>query len=77
MISRTSFIAYTRTSRYLELIGPLFQHRDDPSVMGLELDERHTNSRGFCHAGVLVALADTIMGHTIEQAATRAAASSP
>jgi acyl-coenzyme A thioesterase 13 len=67
--SRTSFIAYTRTSRYLELIGPVFQHCDDPSIMGLELDERHTNSRGFCHAGVLVALADTIMGHTIERAA--------
>jgi acyl-coenzyme A thioesterase 13 len=66
----TAFIAYSRTSRYLELVGPVYQHREDPSVIGLELDERHTNSRGFCHAGLLVALADTIMGHTIEQAAS-------
>jgi len=66
----TAFIAYARTSRYLDLVGPVYQHRDDPSVIGLELDERHTNSRGFCHAGMLVALADTIMGHTIEHAAS-------
>jgi uncharacterized protein (TIGR00369 family) len=67
---RDDFTAYARTSRYLELIGPVYQHGEDRSVIGIELDERHTNSRGFCHAGVLVALADTIMGHTIEHAAT-------
>ena len=66
----TAFRAYARTSPYLDLVGPVYQHRDDPAVIGLELDERHTNSRGFCHAGVLVALADTIMGHTIERAAS-------
>ena len=71
MTSRTEFIAYARKSDYLELIGPVYQRRDDPCIIGLELDHRHTNSRGFCHAGVLVALADTIMGHTIEYAATQ------
>ena len=71
MTARTGFISYARTSNYLELIGPVYQRRDDPGVIGLELDERHTNSRGFCHAGVLVALADTIMGHTIDHAATQ------
>ena len=70
MTPRSVFIPYPRTSRYLELVGPVYQHREDPSVIGFELDERHTNSRGFCHAGVLVALADTVMGHTIEHAAT-------
>jgi acyl-coenzyme A thioesterase 13 len=69
MTPRTPFIPYARTSRYLDLVGPVYQHREDASVIGLELDERHTNSRGYCHAGVLVALADTIMGHTIEHAA--------
>ena len=71
MTPRTGFISYARTSDYLELIGPVYQRRDDPCIIGLELDHRHTNSRGFCHAGVLVALADTIMGHTIEYAATQ------
>jgi acyl-coenzyme A thioesterase 13 len=64
----STFTPYARTSPYLELVGPVYEHRDDPSIIGLELDERHTNSRGFCHAGVLLALADTIMGHTIDHA---------
>ena len=71
MTPRTGFISYARTSDYLELIGPVYQRRDDPCIIGLELDHRHTNSRGFCHAGVLVARADTIMGHTIDYAATQ------
>lgn len=62
------FVPYRRTSRYLDLIGPLLEHRDDPAVVGLTLDERHTNSRGRLHAGLVVALADTVMGHTIERA---------
>src|SRR3954447_22809309 len=70
MTAPPAFIPYARTSRYLELVGPVYQHRDDPGVIGLELDERHTNSRGLCHAGVLVALADTIMGHTIDDVLT-------
>jgi len=63
------FVAYARSSRYLDLIGPLYEHRDDPSTVGLVIDERHTNSRGMLHAGVLVAITDTVMGHTCERAA--------
>ena len=63
-----AFVPYRRTSRYLDLIGPLFEHRDEPAIVGLTLDERHTNSRGMVHAGLLVALADTVMGHNIERA---------
>lgn len=70
MTAPETFTPYERTSSYLDLVGPVYQHRDDPAVIGLELDDRHTNSRGFCHAGVLVALADTIMGHTIDRANT-------
>jgi len=64
-----SFDLYARPSRYLDLIGPLFQHHDDPSTVGLFTDERHTNSRGIVHGGLLVAIADTVMGHTAERAA--------
>ena len=63
-----SFEPYGRTSRYLDLIGPLLQQRDDPSTVGLLTDERHTNSRGIVHGGLLVAIADTIMGHAAERA---------
>jgi acyl-coenzyme A thioesterase 13 len=61
------FVLYHRPSRYLDLIGPLYESVDDPSVVRLLMDERHTNARGFVHAGLLVAVADTIMGHTIHR----------
>lgn len=64
MSTPTGYVAYSHPSRYLELIGPLFERADDPTVVGLRIDERHTNSRGFLHAGVLVAVADVLMGHT-------------
>jgi acyl-coenzyme A thioesterase 13 len=59
------FVPYRRSSPYLDLIGPVYESADGPLVLGLRLDERHTNSRGFVHAGFLVALADTVLGHTI------------
>jgi len=37
-------------------------------VVGLRIDERHTNARGFLHAGVLVAVADVVMGHIAHRA---------
>jgi uncharacterized protein (TIGR00369 family) len=60
------FIPYRRPSPYLELVGPVYEAAAaGPLVAGLWLDRRHTNSRGFAHAGLLVALADTVLGHTI------------
>ncbi len=34
-----SFQPYARTSRYLDMIGPLLQHRDDPSTVALLTDD--------------------------------------
>ena len=62
------YVPYHRPSRYLDLIGPLYERADDPSTVRLLVDDRHTNARGFLHAGLLVAVADTIMGHTIQRA---------
>jgi acyl-coenzyme A thioesterase 13 len=59
------FIPYQRSSPYLDLIGPVYESAHEPLLVGLWLGHRHTNSRGFVHAGLLVALADTILGHTI------------
>jgi acyl-coenzyme A thioesterase 13 len=59
------FVPYRRSSPYLDLIGPVYESADGPLALGLWLDERHTNARGFVHAGLLVALADTVLGHTI------------
>lgn len=54
-----AFVEYARSSRYLDLIGPIFEHRGDASIVGLVLDERHTNARGMLHGGLLAAVADT------------------
>lgn len=43
----------------------MYESADGPLVVGLWLDERHTNARGFVHGALLVALADTVLGHTI------------
>jgi uncharacterized protein (TIGR00369 family) len=59
------FIPYRRSSPYLELLGPVYEAAADPLVVGLWLDRKHTNARGFVHAGLLAALADTVLGHTI------------
>jgi uncharacterized protein (TIGR00369 family) len=61
------FAPYHRPSPYLDLIGPVYEAIDDPSVVRLLVDGRHTNARGFLHAGLLVAVADTIMGHTLHR----------
>ena len=68
MSAPSGYLSYHRSSRYLELIGPLYEAAHDPSRVGLRIDERHTNGRGFLHAGLLVAVADTIMGHTAQRA---------
>jgi acyl-coenzyme A thioesterase 13 len=59
------FIPYRRTSPYIELIGPVFEAVSDLLVVGLWLGDKHTNSRGAVHGGLLVALVDTVLGHTI------------
>lgn len=61
------FTPYRRSSPYLDMIGPVYESATDPSVAGLWIDHRHTNSRGFLHAGLLVADTDTVMGHTCER----------
>jgi len=62
------YVPYSRTSNYLALIGPVYEAADGTGI-GLRIDDRHTNARGFCHAGLLVALADVVIGHTAQRAA--------
>lgn len=68
MSTPKGFVPFTHPSPYLDLIGPLYEAVGDPAVIGLRIDERHTNARGFLHAGVLVAVADVVMGHAARRA---------
>jgi uncharacterized protein (TIGR00369 family) len=48
---------------YLTLLGPFYWKKDDgPLVVGVRIDERHTNTRGIVHGGMLATLADSALG---------------
>lgn len=51
-------------SRFNELVGPLYERRGEGTVaLGLRVEDKHCNSRGFCHGGVLATLADLALGY--------------
>jgi uncharacterized protein (TIGR00369 family) len=55
-----------RLSPFNALVGPLYERRDRDTVsIGLALEEKHTNSRGICHGGVLATLADLALGYAM------------
>ena len=47
---------------------PIYYKRtEDAIILGLRVAERHTNSRGFAHGGLIAALTDKAMGHSCGQ----------
>ena len=55
-----------RLSPFNALVGPLYERRDGATVsIGLAIEEKHTNSRGICHGGVLATLADLSLGYAM------------
>jgi acyl-coenzyme A thioesterase 13 len=55
-----------RLSPFNALVGPLYERRDGERVsIGLAIEEKHTNSRGVCHGGVLATLADLALGYAM------------
>ncbi len=53
-------------SRFLSSVGPLFARGEGGGlVIGLRIEERHLNTRGFAHGGMLVTLADSALGIVI------------
>jgi acyl-coenzyme A thioesterase 13 len=60
------FSRIERLSPFNALVGPLYQRRDGELVsIGLAIEEKHTNSRGICHGGVLATLADLALGYAM------------
>lgn len=51
-------------SPFNELVGPLYEKRGPGTVsLGLRIENKHCNSRGICHGGVLATLADLALGY--------------
>lgn len=56
-----------RTSPLIELLGPFyFQGTGTDLILGLRVAEKHTNTRGFAHGGMLLTLADVALGYAAE-----------
>ena len=53
-----------RSSPFLDATGPYFYKPvDDGFVVGLRVEERHTNVSGTAHGGLLATLADVSLGY--------------
>ena len=60
------FSKIERLSPFNALVGPLYERRNADGVsIGLVIEEKHTNSRGICHGGVLATLADLALGYAM------------
>jgi len=58
------FAPIFRTSPFLETIGPLYSAGSGATlVVGLRVEEKHTNARGTLHGGVLASIADIALGY--------------
>lgn len=54
-----------RPNPFNEMVGPFYERRHGTEVsLGLRIEERHTNSRGICHGGLLATLADLALGYS-------------
>jgi acyl-coenzyme A thioesterase 13 len=55
-----------RTSPLLEALGPFYGKGTGPDlVIGLRVAEKHTNTRGTVHGGVLATIGDIALGYTL------------
>jgi acyl-coenzyme A thioesterase 13 len=65
-----------RLSPFNALVGPLYarRRRGQELSIGLRIEQKHTNSRGICHGGVLATLADLSLGYAMHAKAQGKAA---
>lgn len=68
----SGFFPLFGSSSFADLIGPLFYKKyPDGMTIGLRVCERHLNSRGTVHGGLLSAVADIALGYNAAGLPTR------
>jgi len=67
MMEHTEFVAWDRSSPFLDAIGGFWRHVNDPLRIGFTVDGAKVNGRGFLHAGTIAAIADVAIGHTLAE----------
>ncbi len=65
------FQPFAYSSAFLDAVGPLHEGatEDGDLILGLRIEARHCNRRGFAHGGLLVTLADLVLGYALGRAA--------
>jgi uncharacterized protein (TIGR00369 family) len=61
------FVPVTRRSPFSDLVGPLWVREGSDGlapVYGLRIEDRHANGRGGAHGGLLMTMADVVLGYT-------------
>lgn len=60
------YVPFHRSGPFLDLVGPLYERLEgDSLLLGLRVEDRHCNRRGFVHGGLLVTLADLVLGYNL------------
>ena len=60
------YVPFHRSGPFLDMVGPLYERIDGEALLrGLRVEERHCNRRGFAHGGLLVTLADLVLGYNL------------
>jgi uncharacterized protein (TIGR00369 family) len=61
------YTSFPPTSPFMSVIGPLYQRtsEDNTVVIGLRLNDIHTNVHGIAHGGMLATLADNALGYNV------------
>jgi len=77
------FIRIERGGHFLASLGPLYAKKiEDGLVIAMRIEEKHLNTRGIAHGGMLVTLADSALGiavanHSRERASAEGATQTP
>ncbi|WP_419912511.1 PaaI family thioesterase [Hoeflea sp.] len=59
------FQVLSRSSPFIDMAGPLYyQVTDDGLLIAFRAEEKHCNSRGFVHGGMLSTAADIALGYS-------------
>jgi uncharacterized protein (TIGR00369 family) len=65
------FKAIDRGGPFLRSLGPLYLKKDgERAIVGFRIEERHLNTRGIAHGGMLVTLADSALGIVLSMSLT-------
>jgi len=59
------FEAFDTGSRFVDHVGRLYRHRDEPGRYGIRVEAHHANRQGDAHGGLLFTFADYIIPDVI------------